>query len=109
MPAYAHYHVSFFDKKISPYMHLGLGYVLVRYVSTSINSEVYNGFIVPVGVGASFRLHSKVYMAVSTDYRLLGTVFEQVETDYNGIELNRKYFHYVLSHQLGLRLQFIFH
>lgn len=109
MPAYAHYHVSFFDKKISPYMHVGLGYVLVRYVTTSPDSKIYNGFIVPVGVGASFRLHSKVYMAVSTDYRLLGTVFEQVQTDYNGTELNRKYFQYVMSHQLGLRVQFIFH
>lgn len=110
LPIYLHYHVSFTSGKIAPYMHVGFGYVLVRYKYPNNDFDNYNGFIAPVGVGANFKLSSHMDMALSLDYRAFCIIQKNERTNTQNPEGGGTVYNaYQFLHELGVRLQFIFH
>lgn len=109
LPVYAHYHINFMQTKASPYLHLGFGYVLVRYIYINNADLNYNGFVAPVGIGANFKLSRKMDMALSADYRLLCIVQQSTRAIIQNPEGGIVYNSYRFLHELGGRLQFIFH
>ncbi len=109
LPVYVHYHVNFMQKKVSPYLHLGFGYVLVRDIYVNNTYLNYNGITTPLGVGATFKLSRKMDMALSADYRLLCIIQQSTRTTIQNPEGGIVYNTYRFLHEVGLRLQLIFH
>ena len=110
LPIYLHYHVCFTGGKVAPYLHVGFGYALIRYKYPNYGFDNYNGFVAPVGVGANFKLSGRMDMAVSADYRALCVIQQRERTNTQNPEGGGAVYNsYQFLHEVGIRLQFIFH